>query len=304
MRRLFVFGSLCLLLAGLPGAAGIVQSQTPSLLTRWAADVTPDHVLPDYPRPQLVRARWLNLNGAWDYALTGRAASRPEVFDGTILVPFPAESTLSGLNLYLDWGRRLWYRRTFEVPADWSGERVLLHFGAVDWETTVWVNGVELGVHRGGYDPFSFDISGALHAEGPQEVVVAVWDPSDSGLQPHGKQVQFPEGIWYTPSTGIWQTVWLEPVPAAHVGGLRLTPDVDAGLLHLETTIEGAIDAAQVRAVVFDGEQVVAEVTGEAGQPLDLPIPDARLWSPGSPFLYDLRVTLLQGETAVDEVAS
>lgn len=169
--------------------------------TRWSAEVTSNNVLPEYPRPQLVRDRWLNLNGLWQYTTSEEGDS-----GGEILVPFPIEAALSGVQKILN-NQRLVYRRTFTIPQDWAGQRILLHFGAVDWEAKVRVNDTDLGSHRGGYDPFSFDITPALRSEGPQELVVEVWDPTDSLPQPRGKQVVKPHGIWYTPTTGIWQTV-------------------------------------------------------------------------------------------------
>src|SRR5262245_39713596 len=197
------------------------------LMTRWAKDVSPKNAHPEYPRPQMVRKDWQNLNGLWDYAVTAKEASRPGKWDGQILVPFPIESALSGVMKRVYETNRLWYRRTFEVPKAWKGKNVLLHFGAADWEATVWVNGKELGAHRGGYDGFGFDITDALKPKGEQEIVVAVWDPSDGGPQPRGKQVRNPHGIWYTPTSGIWQTVWMEPVAATHVKNLKITPNVD-----------------------------------------------------------------------------
>jgi len=280
------------------------QAQDGDLLTPWAGDVSPDSVHPDYPRPQLVRDAWLNLNGLWEYALTARIAEPPQEYRGPILVPFPAESALSGVQMRVSVGDRLWYRRAFAVPADWAGQRVLLHFGAVDWEAVVWVNGVEVGTHRGGYDPFTFDITAALRAEGPQEIVVAVWDPTDLGLQPRGKQVSRPGGIWYTPTTGIWQTVWLEPVPDAHITGLRMTPDIDREALSLQTAISDAAAGLEIHAIARDGQAIVAGARGSADGTLELSIPDPRLWSPESPHLYDLEVQLLEEGQVVDRVTS
>ena len=209
-----------------PGAFG---------MTRWAKDVTPDKVLPEYPRPQLVRKDWRNLNGLWDYCLTAKDADKPTTFPGKILVPFPIEAPLSGVGKQLNAypGRtysnsRLWYRRPFDVPSSWKDRHVVLHFGAVDWEATVYLNGKLLGNHRGGYDAFSFDVTGALDPAGTNELLVAVWDPTFEGGYPRGKQVDHPEGIMYTPCTGIWQTVWLEPVAENHIESLRIIPDVDA----------------------------------------------------------------------------
>ena len=276
--------------------------ETP-LETRWAKEVTPKNALPEYPRPQLVREDWLNLNGAWNYALTSQRSSQPANIDGEILVPFPIESKLSGVALRAD-DKRLWYRRTFEVPEDWQGRRVTLHFGAVDWEATVWVNGQELGTHQGGYDAFSFDITDALTTEVEQEIVVSVLDPSDTGTQPRGKQVRTPGGIWYTSTTGIWQTVWLEPVPEAHITNLKMETDIDANVLKLETLTSDAVQDQQIKVTALDEGNVVAEGIGDVGEVLELPIENAKLWSPTSPFLYDLKVELLEDDKIVDEVSS
>ena len=216
MRALTLISTL-LLLVPLAWADDWKPAQSP-LMTRWAKDVSPHNALPEYPRPQMVRQPWLNLNGLWQVDLD---ASRNEalpvgkVLPQKVLVPYPIESALSGVGKHAD---RVWYRRTFQVPAEWKASRVLLHFGAVDWEATVYVNGKQLGTHRGGYDPFSFDITEALKDGTEQELIVKVFDPTNQGDQPRGKQVLDPRGIWYTPATGIWQTVWLEPVPAAQIG--------------------------------------------------------------------------------------
>ena len=165
----------------------------------------------------MVRKHWQNLNGLWDYAIVPKDSRKPDTFDGQILVPFPVESALSGVMKPVGEENRLWYRRKFEIPRKWKGQRILLHFGAVDWETTAWVNGKQVGAHKGGYDPFTFDITDALNDTGQQEVVLSVWDPTNAGTQPRGKQVKEPRGIWYTAVTGIWQTAWLEPVPQTYI---------------------------------------------------------------------------------------
>jgi len=197
------------------------------LMTRWAKEVGPSKVHPEYPRPQMVREKWESLNGLWDYAIVAKDAAQPAQWDGQILAPFPVESALSGVMKPVNEKQRLWYRRTFKIPGAWKSQRVLLHFGAVDWETTVWLNGKELGAHRGGYDSFSFDITEALQPAGDQELVVAVWDPTDRGPQARGKQVLRPGGIMYTATTGIWQTPWLEPVPESYIELVRITPLFD-----------------------------------------------------------------------------
>ena len=205
----------CALLLVLINSIAVAADWKPAagpLLTKWAKDVKPSKVLPEYPRPQMVRGSWQNLNGLWDYAITATNAPVPTQWAGKILVPFPIQSALSGVMTNVTENQRLWYARKFTIPRGWQTKRVLLNFGAVDWDTTVWVNGKEVGKHQGGYDGFSFDITDALHAKSENEIVVSVWDPTDAGPQPRGKQVRKPGGIWYTPTSGIWQTVWLEPV--------------------------------------------------------------------------------------------
>ncbi|MEK6260835.1 MAG: sugar-binding domain-containing protein, partial [Planctomycetota bacterium] len=223
----------------LASAAEWQPKQAP-LMTKWAKDVKPENPLPEYPRPQMVREQWQNLNGLWEYAIRPKGEGKPNSWESEkILVPFPVESALSGVMKRVGPDNRLWYRRTFSLPKQdgkiipaWTDKNILLHFGAVDWETTVWLNGKEVGSHKGGYDPFTFDItaalkSAALEADGPNELIVSVYDPSDAGFQPRGKQVRNAHGIWYTPTTGIWQTVWLEPVPKTYIRGVTITPDFD-----------------------------------------------------------------------------
>ncbi len=272
------------------------------LPTRWTASITAENAWKEYPRPQMVRSEWLNLNGNWEYAIRPRNEDRPPVFDGGILVPYPIESALSGVQKTVGPDSRLWYRKQFEIPAAWKGKKVHLHFGAVDWETTVWVNGKEVTRHQGGYDPFSADITGALTGRGPQELVLAVWDPSDAGYQPRGKQVQQPEGIWYTPTTGIWQTVWLEPVADTSISGLKLTPDVDRGVLRVEVGSDGPVSGVTVKARALDKGKMVSEASGKPGAAFEIPIKNPKLWTPDSPFLYDLDVTLLENGKPSDRV--
>ena len=285
-----VASALALLLLSIPSSA---QAQAPptKLRTKWAAEVTPAKVLPEYPRPQMVRANWTNLNGEWEYAVTEKAAARPQTFSGRILVPFPIQSQLSGVATAVTDQQRLWYRRTFRAPALTRGSRLLLHFGAVDWEAHVFVNGKEVGSHTGGYDPFFFDVTDALRPAGDQELVVSVWDPTDKGTQPRGKQVLQPRSIWYTAVTGIWQTVWTEPVPAQHIKDLVIGSDAAAGTISV-TVLPSAAGAGTAHVVARDGSRIVADASGAAGQPILLRIAQAKLWSPDSPFLYDLRVSL------------
>lgn len=281
---------------------GAWQSRQATLPSRWRAQVSAEHPHPEYPRPQMVRAEWLDLNGRWDYAIRPKEEERPESLEGRILVPFPVESSLSGVQKSVGPEQRLWYRRRMEIPAAWMQRRILLHFGAVDRETMVWVNGRFIGEHRGGYDAFSFDITSALERSGSQEILLAVWDPTDAGDQPRGKQVRNPRGIWYTPTTGIWQTVWLEPVPTVSIDRVKIVPDARAG--SFSVTIRTRGDAAGHRVAIGIREQgrVVARASGEPGSPVTLRVPAPKLWSPDSPFLYDMDVELMKGDAVVDRV--
>ncbi len=273
------------------------------LMTRWAAEVGPTNALPEYPRPQLVRPDWLNLNGLWDYAILPDSTNQPPPFDGKILVPFPVESALSGVMTNFDEHNKLCYQRSFPVPETWRGRRVRLHFGAVDWRCQVWVNGRDIGRHQGGYDAFTFDITDALRWNGAEQISVAVTDPTE-GDQPRGKQSRKPEGIFYTATSGIWQTVWLEPVPEVCIDRLKTTPDVDAKALHLWAAVNNFSDTIRIRATASVAGTEVASVTGLANADLVLNLPDPHLWSPNDPFLYDLKVTLLDGDTVLDSVSS
>lgn len=273
------------------------------MFTRWAADVSQFSVHPEYPRPQMARDDWLNLNGLWQYQDASHGESPPlgQDLPERILVPFPVESALSGIMRHVD---RAWYRRTVDIPASWAGQRVLLHFGAVDWEAHVYVNGQDVGTHWGGYDPFRMDITDALKSTGPQEIVVGVFDPTDSGEQPRGKQVHSPTDIWYTATTGIWQTVWMEPVPATRVERLRITPDVDLGRVHITTELTGNPRGVQVHVSINDGEQVISSGYGAPNSELALTIAHPKLWSPTKPHLYDLRLSLYKQGRSIDTVNS
>jgi hypothetical protein len=278
-----------------------------NLMTPWAEKVDPANPLPEYPRPQMVRKDWTSLNGLWDYAVTDLDAARPEAFAGKILVPFPIESALSGVKKPLEAKQWLWYRRTFAPPDLAGGKRLLLHFGAVDWEAVVSVNGKEIGSHRGGYDPFSFDITDAVKA-GENELVVRVWDSSGAKGEPKGKQhfpaIKNPGGIMYTPCSGIWQTAWLETVPAVSIAALKITPDVDAGLVRITVTGRGATDGLTMEVTALDGDREFVHATGKPGEAIPLAVANAKLWTPESPFLYGLKVKLQKDGAAVDTVES
>ncbi|UPK69688.1 glycoside hydrolase family 2 protein [Chitinophaga filiformis] len=270
--------------------------------TQWAADVSPDNVLPEYPRPQMVRSQWQNLNGLWEYAITRWDEDMPSQFDGEILVPFPIESALSGVQRALLPTQRLWYKRTIKKPDTRGGKRVLLHFGAVDWRAAVFLNGKLLGRHMGGYQHFSFDITASLQ-EGNNELVVSVLDPSNLGPNPCGKQTLRPRKILYTAVSGIWQTVWMETVPPVYITDLFMTPDVDANCLNLRVNTSDTAGTV-IEAIAYAGTQPIAHTSGPANRMLDLGLPFAHLWSPADPFLYHLRIRLRRHGQVVDSVTS
>ena len=289
----------CLLAFALTSGAAEWQPVPGTLLTRWAAKVDPAKPLPEHPRPQLVREAWQNLNGLWQFEIAAKDAAQPVQFSQQILVPYPVESALSGIKQRVSQKDRLWYRRGFSVSDAWRKGRVLLHFTASDWSTEVFVNGKPVGKHDGGYDPFEFDVTGYLTSSGDQSLVVSVWDPTAEGGQPHGKQTLIKHGIFYTSSSGVWGTVWLEAVPMSYVKGIKMVPDIDAGVLKL--TVDA--DAGTVRALARDGQTKVAEASGKAGGEMVLRVPNAKLWTPDTPFLYDLDITLTDG-AAQDTVKS
>ncbi|MFI6291499.1 PA14 domain-containing protein [Nonomuraea sp. NPDC050790] len=271
--------------------AALVNRSEYLLASKFAKDMNPANPLPDYPRPQLVRERWRSLNGQWQFA-AAEAGEQPPVgrnLAERITVPFPVESALSGIGRAED---RMWYRRTFEVPAGWRGERVILHLDAVDWESTVYVNGTRLATHRGGYDRFTVDVTDALTRRGPQELIVGVFDPTDKGNHPTGKQRLTPGGIWYTPSSGIWQTVWMEPAPRNRILSVDAVPDLKGQ--RLKVTVNAGLTGTRVSVVARDGSKVVGRASGRSGGELSLPVPNPKPWTPDTPFLYDLTVTTTQ----------
>jgi beta-galactosidase/beta-glucuronidase len=274
------------------------------LKTEWAEKVDPHNVWPEYPRPLMERSLWSNLNGLWDYAVTPRGGTEPKVFAGKILVPFAIESSLSGVMKEVGDENELWYRREFTVPANWKGKHVVLNFGAVDWMADVFVNDVMIGSHKGGFTPFSFDITPFLAGKSRHKLVVRVWDPTNKGFQPRGKQVNRPEGIWYTPVTGIWQTVWLEPVAVNHITAIRTIPCIESGSLSVtvSTSEERANDPVEVK--LMNEGRVVASAKGLPGLELRLNVENPVLWDTENPFLYDLRVSIVSSGGVSDEVKS
>ena len=267
------------------------------IMTQWGENLDPSEVLPEYPRPQMVRGEWMNLNGLWEYAITP-AEAEPDKMDGNILVPFAVESALSGVGRVVGENEALWYEREFIVPEEWAGQRVQLNFGAVDWKAEVYVDGAFVGEHTGGYAPFSFDVTDMLAKGKKHSLKVKVTDRTDKWFQPRGKQVSQPEGIWYTAVTGIWQTVWMEPVPASHIDSYYAVADIDEGTLAV--TVDAALEDGDVVEVVLlaDG----APVAKAEGREVTLAVPEMRLWSPSDPYLYDLEIKVLRDGVAADLV--
>lgn len=285
--------------------------QLPSdhMFSRWAKEVTPANVLFEYPRPQMVREEWLNLNGLWDFALVDTSIKPGDekiIFADKILVPFPVESSMSGIKGTVTAEDMVIYRKSFTLPETWAGKRVLLNFDAVDWKTTVWLNDYLLGSHKGGYDSFTFDLSEYLNEAGEQVLTVAVWDPTDEGHQPVGKQTTDTRGFWYTANTGIWQTVWLEPVDYqnGNIENIKTTTDIDNGTVTVLTNIAYRENKHRVKVTASSDGKVEGVFTGLANQPVTLTINNPQLWSPENPFLYDLTVELIVDGETVDKVES
>lgn len=274
------------------------------IMTKWGESLNPNNVLPEYPRPQLVRNEWINLNGIWNYVIRSKHLGLPENFDGKILVPFPIESSLSGVGKSVGKENILWYQKYFTLPANWNGKNIILHFDAVDWETQVFVNKKLVGIHQGGYDSFNFDITDYLTKNKEQEIIISVWDPSNEGYQPRGKQVNKPGGIWYTSVTGIWQTVWIEPVNKSYIKNLKLIPDIDEKQLWVNFDYEGIKGDEEVEVIAYDGAKEISKEKFYFSDLITVQIDKPKLWSPTNPFLYDLKVRLLRNNVLLDEVTS
>ncbi|HIW33933.1 MAG TPA: hypothetical protein IAA29_14220 [Candidatus Paenibacillus intestinavium] len=282
------------------------------LKTKWSDQVTPDHVLPHYPRPQLERSIWYNLNGLWDYCITNKDEQLQEKSfqsEGEILVPFPIESALSGVQRSVNEQQRLWYKRSFELPIDWNQEHTILHFGAVDWQTSVWINGQFVGEHTGGYCAFNFDISQYIVQGGHNEVLVAVWDPTDQGYQERGKQSLEPKGLFYTAVTGIWQTVWLENIAANSIVKLVCTPNVDEQLMSLHIHSMKEWQRHTLKITVSFKDQVVIKQNVQckfnSNQcDVNIRLEQMELWSPDQPNLYDLKIEVWDLDQCIDQVSS
>jgi len=309
MKKILAFFLITLL-----ACAGCRKSETVKwlpadnpIMTKWAADIDPSAPWPEYPRPALGRKEWKSLNGLWDYSITLKNDSLTK-WDGKILVPYPVESALSGVKKRMTDSLALWYHTEFTIPDEWKGKQTILNFEASDWETTVWVDGKPAGMHRGGYDPFGMNITSLLNGKNKHELVVKVWDPTDKGNQPRGKQVTKPHGIWYTPTTGIWQSVWIEPVGEAWINDLKIVPDIENKTLTIivfdnkSAQPEGSLISYE--AYISDSQRIITSVSKTEGNEIVLNIPDPVLWSPENPFLYDIKVKLLSNGSVIDEVTS
>lgn len=299
---------ILMLSAAWVGICAEAKEYTPAgdrIKTRWAKEVTPENTWKSYPRPQMERGEWENLNGLWKYNVTDKESAEPKDWRGEILVPYPYESSLSGVGGTLTADSILWYRREFSVPPAWKGKDVLLNFGAVDWKCEVWVNGKSVGQHTGGYAPFSLNITKALKKGVENTLTVRVFDPADKGYQPRGKQVAKPRGIWYTPVSGIWQTVWLEPVSETHIAAIETVPDIDNNTLTVNPKISGNVKDGKVIVEMTKAGKLIASGEAAAGEPVKISVPAGyKLWSPSSPVMYDLSIALTKSGKTIDKAKS
>lgn len=281
-----------------------------NIMTRWAEDVDPSAVHPEYPRPQMIRKQWMNLNGLWDYSIMP-CGSEKFSSQGQILVPFAVESSLSGVGQKVGDENELWYERTFVVPSSWKGKDVILHFGAVDWQTDVWVNGYYVGEHKGGYDPFSFNVTPYLVKSGRQTLTVKVYDATDQSFQPRGKQVEVPGFIWYTSVSGIWQTVWLEPVAKSHIESYYVVSDIDSRTMEVSVDVAAKHVDDIIKVDILEGgigydpespsSVILASAQGFCDK-IKVNIDDVNTWSPDSPYLYGVRISLIRNGKVIDSV--
>jgi beta-galactosidase/beta-glucuronidase len=279
------------------------QAQT-ILKTPWTDLVDLANPHSEYPEPQLVRQQWQSLNGPWDFAILPKGSSPESGFAGKIIVPFPVESFLSGVQVTVGPENELWYERSIDLQLNSKGKRILLKFGAVDWEAEVWVNDKQVGKHQGGFDSFSFDITDHLVKGKTQKIRVRVWDPSDDGPQPRGKQVREPKGIWYTPVTGIWQSVFVLAVPSEYISSTYSMTDWENSVQVFYPEITNPKEGQEVEVSLLDKGSVVGSFKGQPNKPLPVRLENPKTWSPEDPFLYDVSIKILEGKKIVDQVTS
>ena len=300
MKKLLpIFATLFLLLSCAENETITWKPAGDKIMTEWGENIDPNNVLPEYPRPQLVRGEWINLNGLWDYAIKPANEEMPEIFDGKILVPFAVESALSGVGKSVGEDDALWYSREFKLPKEWKNSRIRLNFGAVDWKAEVYVDDKFVGEHKGGYAPFAFDITDSLSKKKTHKLVVKVTDGTDSAFQPRGKQVANPNGIWYTAVTGIWQTVWKEPANEAAVESYSAKADIEKSILNVRAIARGAKVGDDCLIELIENGEVISSANGAD---VILNVENPKLWSPGSPHLYDLRITIYRNGEILDQV--
>lgn len=273
-----------------------------NIKTKWGENINPNNVLQEYPRPILVRNDWKNLNGLWDYTINSKGENKPENYDGEILVPFPIESSLSGVRKRISKEQELWYHKNFQIPKKWKSKEIIIHFGAVDWESELWINDINVGLHKGGYDPFSFNITPYLRKGKNQKLELRVWDPTDDGFQPRGKQIKNPKGIWYTPVSGIWQTVWLEPVNYKHITNIHTTTDIDDSSVLIKLFSSYDFKDDLIEFVLKEDEKVLQKTIIKADLETKISFENPKLWSPESPFLYDLEIKLISKGKIIDHI--
>ncbi len=300
MKKLLpIFATLFLLLSCAENETITWKPAGDKIMTEWGENIDPNNVLPEYPRPQLVRGEWINLNGLWDYAIKPANEEMPEIFDGKILVPFAVESALSGVGKSVGEDDALWYSREFKLPKEWKNSRIRLNFGAVDWKAEVYVDDKFVGEHKGGYAPFAFDITDSLSKKKTHKLVVKVTDGTDSAFQPRGKQVANPNGIWYTAVTGIWQTVWMEPVNEVVVESYSAKADIEKSILNVRAIARGAKVGDDCLIELIENGEVISSANGAD---VILNVENPKLWSPDSPYLYDLRITIYRNGEILDQV--
>ena len=273
-----------------------------NIKTDWGKNINPDNVLQEYPRPILVRKNWKNLNGLWDYTITGKGENKPKNYDGKILVPFAIESSLSGVKKRISKEQELWYHKNFQIPKNWKRKEIILHFGAVDWESELWINDKKVGIHRGGYDPFSFNITPYLKKRKNQKIELRVWDPTDEGFQPRGKQVKNPRGIWYSPVSGIWQTVWIEPLNTKHISNLYTSTNIDIPSVTIKTLTSYNSEKDFLELTIRESDKIISKIQQKFDSEIRIAINQPKLWTPENPFLYDLEINLISEGEIIDVV--